>query len=149
VGAGRPKKASRVLGRDGRTLHNIIEDAIIKIRTIKNMCGQGESASCLLHPDVARNISHREGLLSSNSLWTLELELPDFKVVAMSEVDERTCLDLPSFALSSLHLPSPSPPLCPPLSALVFMMSNIRMRARQTEGRTDGRTDREGGRERL
>ena len=82
----RPKnKASRVLGRDGRTLHNIIEDAIVKIRTVKNMCGHGEALVMGAASDAARDISYRQGLLSSNNLWTLELELPDFKVLAMSE----------------------------------------------------------------
>jgi len=84
--AGRPKgKASRVLGRDGRTLHNIIEDAIISIRALKSMQGKSDASTALAAYASANDFEHRQALLSSKSLWALELELPDFKVVAMSE----------------------------------------------------------------
>ena len=85
--AGRPKgKASRVLGRDGRTLHNIIEDAIIRIRALKSMQGKSDASTALAAYASANDFEHRQALLSSkSSLWALELELPDFKVVAMSE----------------------------------------------------------------
>ena len=83
--AGRPKsKASRVLGRDGRTLHNIIEDAIVRIRALKNNRSQGDAIS-FPASDRGQDFPHRQGLLSGKSFWTLELELPDFKVAAMSE----------------------------------------------------------------
>lgn len=83
--AGRPKsKASRVLGRDGRTLHNIIEDAIVRIRALKNNRSHGDAVS-FPASDRGQEFPHRQGLLSGKSFWTLELELPDFKVVAMSE----------------------------------------------------------------
>lgn len=90
--AGRPKgKASRVLGRDGRTLHNIIEDAIIRIRTLKNIQGKGADAMALPASETGNDFPHRQGLLSGNNLWTLELELPNFKVVAMSEGLKEWC----------------------------------------------------------
>ena len=122
--AGRPKgKASRVLGRDGRTLHNIIEDAIIRIRALKSMQGKSDASTALAAYASANDFEHRQALLSSKSLWALELELPDFKVVAMSEgLQEWSSLQLGSSGedrtLGAQVRASPAPTLLRSISSL-------------------------------
>jgi hypothetical protein len=52
---------------------------------------QGDAGPRPLSDNVHAEQPHRQGMLSSKGLWTLELELPDLKVIAMSDGLKEWC----------------------------------------------------------
>jgi hypothetical protein len=76
-------------------MHNIMEDAIVRIRSLKTMgavAGQGREGAA--SSASKHGILDRDALMCSRSLWTMELELPDFKVVTFSEGLKEWCMQV-------------------------------------------------------